>query len=453
MAERKIVAGIVGLGYEGYSLDFVDKITARVQKDLQKTGRFQFRPIPKVQNYPQAQEAIESFSPQGCDLIIAVAATWIDARGAIPFMIANKHLPFLLYATGGRTQKDGTLLSPAAAAGAPGILEPMRAAGINFEFMYEPPDIDTKIDDILRFAKVAKAVNDLKTKRLGSMGFADMGLYTTSFDNTLIRNIYGVQTDFFDMLEVENKAAALRKQDVAALVGKLKKEWEFLGQKPKEETLQRVASLTLAIRRIIKEKGLTAISLKCVEGMMSCMACAPCMMGTLVGDECFYVCENDVPGMLGHTILNSVSGEIATFVESYEFWDDRILFGVCGFVPPSMIDGPKQAKLFRTDPWEGLMNCSKMKTGRVTLLRPFFRNGRPMIHLFTGKAVEARKWLEIGFTHPGMHPSVEIILDGTLRHYLDYVPAQHYSLVYGDFAKEIMYLCKLLDVELAYEQR
>jgi len=452
MAERKkIIAGLVGLGFEGYSLDFVDKITARVHRDLKATGLFDFRPIPKIQNYEQGQAAIEAFSPKGCDLVIAVVATWLDARGVIPFMIANKHLPFILYATGGKTQKEGFLLSPAAAAGAPGILEPARAAGIKFEFLYEPPDTDTKVDDIVRFAKVAKAVNDLKTKRLGSMGFADMGLYTTSFDNTLIRNIYGVQTEFFDMLEVENKTKTLRKQDVGALVASLKKDWNILGQAPKDQTFERVAGITLAVRKIIKEKKLSAISLKCVEGMMANMDCAPCMIGTLLGDECLYVCENDVPGMLGHVILNSVSGQIATFVESYEFWDDRILFGVCGFLPCSMIEGRKLAKLFRTDPWEGLMNCSKMKTGRVTLLRPFFRAGKPMIHLVTGKAVAARRWIEVGFKEPGMHPSVEIILDGSLRHFLDYVPAQHFSLVYGDWAKEISYLCKLLNVELACE--
>ncbi len=452
MADRKrIVAGIVGLGYEGYSLGFVDKITARVRKDLQKTGAFTFRQIPKVQNYEQGQAAIEAFSPKGCDLLLVVVASWLDARGAMPFLLANKHLPMLLYATGGRTQKQGYILTPAAGAGAPGILEPMRAAGIEFDFLHEPPDTDTKVGEILQFAKAAKAVNDLKSKRLGSMGFGDMGLYTTDMDKTLLRNTFGVQTDFFDMLEVENKAAAVGKAQANRLVAELKKEWKFLGQKPKDETLQRVASLTLAVRKIIREKKLSAISLKCVEGMMSHMSCAPCMIGTLVGDDCFYVCENDIAGMLGHVLLNSVSDEVATFVESYELWDDRILFGVCGFLPPSMIKGQKQGKLFTTDPWEGLMNCSKMKTGRVTMIRPYVSGGVPKIHMVTGKAVEARKWIEVGFEEPGMHPSVEIVLDGTLKHFVDHVPAQHFSIVYGDWAVEMTYLCKLLGVELVYE--
>jgi len=452
MAEvRKCVAGIVGLGYYGYSGDCVNEITGRVTKDLEETGQFELRQIGEIQNYEQGQAAIEAFSPKGCDLLIVVVASWLDARGAMPFLIANKQLPLLLYATGGRTVKQGYLLTPAAGAGAPGILEPMRAAELKFEFIHEPPDTDTKVDQILQFAKAAKAVNDLKSMKLGSMGFGDMGLYVTDMDKTLVRNVYGVQTDFFDMLEVENKAEAVSKRQAGAFVAKLKKEWKFLGQAPKDETLERIARLTLAVKRIIKEKKLTAVSLKCVEGMMAHMACSPCMIATLVGDECYHVCENDIAGMLGHVLLHAVSRETVTFVESYEFWDDRILFGVCGFLPPSMIVGRKQAKLFRTEPWEGLMNCSKMKTGRVTLIRPYVRQGVPSIHMVTGKAVAARKWIEVGFEEPGMHPSIELILDGTLKHFVDHVPAQHFSMVYGDWATEVSYLCKLLNVELVYE--
>jgi len=116
-----------------------------------------------------------------------------------------------------------------------------------------------------------------------------------------------------------------------------------------------------------------------------------------------------------------------------------------------MIKGQKQCKLFRAEPWEGLMNCSKMNTGRVTMIRPFFTGGGPKIHMVTGKAVEARKWIEIGFAEPGIHPSVEVVLDGTLKHFVAHVPAQHFSLVYGDWAKEVKYLCKLLNVELFYD--
>jgi len=450
--ERKIVAGIVGLGFHGYSGDCVGQITSRVAADLEKSGKFELRRIPEIQNYRQGQRAIEAFCPLGCDVLILVAASWLDARGVIPFLIANRQLPVLLYSTGGRTGSDGVMLSPASCAGTPAILEPMRSLGIRFEYIFEEPDQDTKVDDIVGFCGAARAVADLKNTAVGSMGFADMGLYTTSFDNSLLRNIYGIRTEYFDMLEAENAAARANAADVDELVADLKDQWEFIGRVPRDETLRRVAALTLGIRTIIDEKKLDAFSLKCPEGMLAHMNCAPCMIGTLLGDECLYICECDVLGMLGHVILNRLTRQTATFWESYEFWHDRILFGVCGFIPPSMIEGPRLAKLFGDQEWEALMNTSGMKTGRATLIRPFFRNGKPLMHMVTGEALEARRWLEVGFEEPGMHPSVELILDGTIEHFIDNVPAQHFSIVYGDWAKQVGRLCKLLDVELIYEQ-
>lgn len=453
MAEtRKIVAGIAGLGYQGYSGDMVEKITDRVAGDLEKTGCIELRRIPEMQDYQQGKRALAEFDPAGCDLLVLVLASWVDARGVIPFLRDSKKLPVLLYSTGGRTGSDGVMLSPASAAGAPAILDPMRTIGIKFEYIFEEPDEDTKTGEILRFCRSAQAVTDLKTTAIGSMGFGDMGLYTTSVDTAALRNTYGVRTEFFDMLELESAAASVDSAAVDKLVGELKSQWEILGQEPKDQTYQRLAGLTLGVRQIIEDKKLDAFSLKCVEGMMSHMDCAGCMIGTLLGDECFYVCECDVLGMLGHVVLNRISREVATFWESYEFWADRILFGVCGFIPLSMIEGAKKAKLFKTEPWEAMLCCSEMKAGRVTLIRPLWRDGKAMIHMVTGEAVAARKWLELGFEQPGMHPSVELILDGTIKHFVDNVAAQHFSVVYGDWAKDVEYLCKLLDVELIYEQ-
>jgi len=449
--ERKAVAGIVGLGFDGY-FNGVDEIVSRVARDVSASGQVELRSIPAVCNYDQGQRAIAAFNPSGCDFLLVVAASWLDARGAMPFILANRALPILLYSTGGRTGKDGVLLSPAAGAGTPAILETMRSCGIRYEYIFEEPDEPTMVADIVRYAGVARAVTDLKGKRLGSFGFGDMGLYSVNFDNAALRNVFGVSTEFIDLLEVEKRAGGMPAAEVQKEMAGLKAGWKCVGKAPKDATYERVARYYLAVRGMAREKGLAAVSIKCVEGMMAHMECAPCMIGTLLGDAYPYVCENDVPGMLGHVILNSLTGEPVTFVESYEFWKDRVLFGVCGFLPESMIEGPKVAKLFRTDPWEGLMNCSRMKTGRVTLVRPCFRDGKFRVHAVSGSAVAARKWLEVGFVEPGMHPSVEVVLDGTMAHFLANVPAQHFSLAYGDWAREVGRMCRILGVEFVHEE-
>jgi hypothetical protein len=44
-------------------------------------------------------------------------------------------------------------------------------------------------------------------------------------------------------------------------------------------------------------------------------------------------------------------------------------------------------------------------------------------------------------------PSVRFFPDATVRAILDHVLSQHFAAAYGDWAQELMHLCRLLDIE------
>jgi len=444
---RNIRATVVGLGFKGYSDDAVGPIVKRVQDDLASAG-VEITSSHIVLDYDDGLAVTSAIRADESDLLLSVVASWCDARGAMPLLTAYPERPLLLYSTGGRTREDGALWSPAAGAGAPGLLEPLRAGGRRFRYVYEKPDEGTRIDEVMPFCRAARAASLLRGTRLGTVGYGDMGLYTTAVDTAALRRLLHLEIVHLDLMELETRAQAVPQNKVEGMVSNLTEQWSFVRPEPSREDLIQVAKTTLALRELIAEHKLTTVSLKCVEGFMSCMRCAACMVGTLVGDETFYVCENDVPGMVGHAMLHYLSGgETASFVESYEFWDDRVLFGVCGFVPPSMTRGGKQAKVFKTARFDGLMAVPEMKLGRVTLCRPFWREGRMLMHIVTGEAVEPRSWVEIGFELP-KHPSFELVLDGAMKHFIDHVPSQHYSFVYGNHADALAELCGILGVEV-----
>jgi L-fucose isomerase-like protein len=98
---------------------------------------------------------------------------------------------------------------------------------------------------------------------------------------------------------------------------------------------------------------------------------------------------------------------------------------------------------------EGLLNVSKVKTGRVTLCRLTSRGDRYAMHMVTGNAVTPRKWEECGWAPPAPQlPGLEIILDGAVEDFAQKVLSQHYILAYGDVTAEITELCRLLGVEM-----
>jgi L-fucose isomerase-like protein len=97
---------------------------------------------------------------------------------------------------------------------------------------------------------------------------------------------------------------------------------------------------------------------------------------------------------------------------------------------------------------EGILNVSRLKTGRVTLCRLTAAGDRYSMHVVTGTAETPRAWEECGWAPPAPQlPSFEVILDGSVDAFAQKVMSQHYIIAYGDVSTEIAELCALLGIE------
>jgi L-fucose isomerase-like protein len=282
------------------------------------------------------------------------------------------------------------------------------------------------------------------------MGYADMGLYSLMFDGLQVRTRLGVEVESYDMLEIEQAMQKLPAEAVQAQVAEWKQDWVF-EQPVVPPVLERVARLTLALNDKIDQRGYLACSTKCVYGVTKYMGCTACMAQSMLGDKAHFVCENDVPGMITQTMLGLLTGQSTTFVEMYEYYPDRMLTGVCGFVPTSFIDGGKVS--VRGHTWGGssggIVNTAQMKAGRVTLARISLHGERYRMHIVTGEGVKPRDWEELGWAPPAPHfPSLEIIPDGGMEAFTHKALAQHYAVVYGDHRQRLVDLCNLLDIDV-----
>ena len=98
---------------------------------------------------------------------------------------------------------------------------------------------------------------------------------------------------------------------------------------------------------------------------------------------------------------------------------------------------------------EGVLNVSRVKTGKVTLCRLTASGDRYAMHVVTGEAVTPRDWEECGWAPPAPRlPSLEVILDVPVEGFAQKVMSQHYIVLYGDVSQEIAELCRLLDIRL-----
>src|SRR5512142_2822972 len=125
---------------------------------------------------------------------------------------------------------------------------------------------------------------------------------------------------------------------------------------------------------------------------------------------------------------------------------DRILIGVPDYVPSEVVEGRVKVKLTKFgDMADGVMNVSKVKTGRVTLCRLGSYGKHYCMHIVSGEAVTPRPWEEAGWEQPAPQlPSLEVILDTPVDDLAQKVLGQHYILAYGDWRAQLVDLCNLL---------
>jgi L-fucose isomerase-like protein len=167
-------------------------------------------------------------------------------------------------------------------------------------------------------------------------------------------------------------------------------------------------------------------------------------------EELTTIPENDGLGAVTQLIVRFLTGQPAAYFEFYEFFKDRVLVGVPDYVPAGVVDGSVQIRLTRFGQLtEGVLNVSKVKTGKVTLCRLASRGDHYRLHVVTGEAVSPRLWEEAGWSPPAPQlPSLEVILDGSVDDFAQKVCGQHYILAYGDIQAQLADLCRLLGVAM-----
>lgn len=146
---------------------------------------------------------------------------------------------------------------------------------------------------------------------------------------------------------------------------------------PTETDLNTLAKSYVAINRIIDEKNYKGITLKCVLGMSKWMNFSPCILESLIADKVDTICECDVHGMINQVIIKELTGTKAVFQEFYEFYQNSMLVGACGFSPFSLCAGDC-IKVQGHDWGEagGIMNISELKGGRITLMKLYSVNAK-----------------------------------------------------------------------------
>lgn len=447
-------AGFVGFGEINTPRNEIDTMVEGAKKLLTENG-FALVTTGSViddERGEEAERSIRDLKKDDFDFLVVCIAGWIPSHTVIRVISEFKEKPMVLWGLAGKTDRgSGRLATTAAQAGTTALRKPMEDMGYIFKYVYDFPDSASKINEIINFAKAATTVSYLKRSKVGMMGFRDMKLYGTMFDGISLKSKMGIEVEFFEMLEIVQRMENVVDAKVNETADKILKEWDFV-KEPNMDSLKYGIKIYLALKEKIEEAGYDAISLIDVDGMKKLLNFPPSLIFMLIANEMkkYTIPENDTLGAVTQLITGKATGQISAYMEFYEFMPDRLLVGVPDYVPGDVVDG--KMKIHPTSFGklsEGLLNVSKVKTGRVTLSRLGCCGNNYTMHIATGTAKEPRSWEEIGWEPPAPQlPSLEVILDTDVDGFAQKVMGQHYIVTYGDNTDVLRDICKLMKIDI-----
>jgi L-fucose isomerase-like protein len=447
----KIRVGFVGFGEVNTPREFIDERCAEAGRLLEQQGveLVQTAPVSDDPEGVQASRAVRELKSGGeFDLLIVCVAGWIPSWAVFAVIEPFKHKPILLWGLTGWQEGD-RFITTADQAGTTALRKPMADMGYTFKYVVTYRGQPPRIDEIMNYARAAHAVAQMKTAKIGMAGYRDMRLYGTMYDGISLKAQIGPEIEHFELLELAQMIGKVDRNEVSRLAQDVRKRWTFI-KEPKPGTVEKSVELYLAISGKIKERGYQGFSFNDVDGIKKLLGFAPAGAMTLLHDEMDIssVPENDSLGAVTQLMVRLLTGQVAAYLEFYEFIENGALMGVPDYVPSEIVDGkvtvmPNAFGNFG----EGLLNVSKLKTGLVTLARLGYANGLYCMHITTAEARTPRKWEEAGWAPPAPQlPSLEMIFDYPVEEFVQKVMSQHYILSYGDNRGVLKELCAILKI-------
>jgi L-fucose isomerase-like protein len=440
-------AGYVSFGTMFYKPENLKKISARAEQQLRDAGIELVRTDPVYGEDMEPERAIAQLKAAEWDFLIANVINWIDVRGVTRVLLEFRDRPMILYSLGGFTEGN-TLISPAAGAGTTALRYPMERWGIRFKYLFNAPDSPMDIEGILPFGRAAQVARRLRRARLGMIGFNDMGLYSTDFSVVKLRDRIGPEVESLDMLQLERGMKGLDAAAVGKEIKRVTADWEYPSGRPKPEVVERAIRMYMATVELCRKKRFDAFSYKCVDGVDLALDVVHAVPASLVASAGYpYVDENDIGNLTAELMLKWISGKQVMFLEHYEHHPDWILLGEDGYCPGDFIEGKPQIKPVETVLLGGIVQCSRMKTGRLTLACLSEDGEGYRMHIVSGEGKSPPQWVEMGVPLPSW-PSVKFYPDAGVRSILDHVQSQHFAAVLGDYVQPLLDLCSLLDIKV-----
>ena len=388
-----------------------------------------------------ARKAGLKFRSNDVDGYIVFLNAWIECSTATSLLREMEGVPLCIMACP-MMQYDGKLSSTGSYVSYTMYKGVLDRIGITYKGIIGIPDDDKTLKKLKIFASAAEAHQRLKRSRIGLVGYASMGIYTGTFDHTLLRFLIGPEIEHIDTYTLLNQAEGVPETELTAATQLIRAIPRHEGETNSEKDMK-AARLYLSIKKLCRERSLGAINIKCQYELSREYGMAPCVPLALVADEGIVSsCEGDIMCTVSMMILKLLGGGVPAYGDSINHEGNILKLSPCGFMPFSLgVQGKQKIRSFRENQTICGYLCNfVMRPGRITVLRLVEDIGGYHIVYCTGEGLESE-------LRNGMFPCIDIRLDGNMESLLENYSGQHYAVCYSDLSEKIEDLARILKIK------
>jgi len=441
----------LGFGEVNTPVDVIVRKCSAAEAALKAEGLDLVSVYPIADDYEEKDvaKAVAVLQNENFDAVVVCIAGWIPTHAVLKVTEHYRHLPMVLWGLCGWYEGD-RLVTTADQAGTTGLRATFEGLGYKFKYVYDIIGKKTRSDVVADYCQAAITAKQLLTDKVGMAGYRDMNLYGTLYDGLSLKKETGVEIETFEMLEIQQRYDNLSEEEKRDVVNNRILKWNFL--KPaNDDAMMMAAGYYLAVKQIAEERNYKAISLKDVDGMKKLCGFPPAPIFMLLSEDGYTtVPENDSLGAVTQLMMKGLTGQLAGYLEFYEFFDNSVLAGVPDFVAADMVDGDTYTVIPAAFGAlnQGILNVSKVKTGIVTMSRLTYMNGKYVMQMVLGNGKTPPKGEECGWDQPAPQISALEIELPSVERFADNVACQHYIITYGDNRAKIKNLCSILGIEV-----
>ena len=444
---RKTRLGYAPLSQPYYSEEWAHKIHTQSVAALRSSNAIQLYSAEMIATEEDARKAAKQFKKEDVDVLLMQS---INCDLGIPATVLGQQcqVPSLVWSTPEPLRQAEPLLANSLC-GAMIITSTLRRLGISYKHMHGLPDDAEFMRKMVKSIETAAIVEKLRESGISLIGYQVPGFHHVSFDEMLLRRVFGVQLQHIDMSELFGETKKISDHAIEAEIEAIKKD-SRQSENLKQTEFEKTALLSISLRNLCQKYGTQAVAIKCMPELLDDFKIVPCAaLGKISDDGIMAACEGDVAGALTMLIeyyLTSIPPFFADLLSVDEKSNTAIGWH-CGNGPARLAENGKVTysphSIVSQESPLGLTRDFVCRTGEVTFARISEREAGYMMFAAGGESIkmdDAPRGTSIKIR---FHEPVEKIREILFEQGVE----NHFSIAYGDIREELRDLSKWMGIE------